>query len=104
MAQAFLSKYWHPALMAFQQCMDYATTIFLLRTGVGYEGNPLMAPIVHGEYGYLYLIPLKLAGIVACFFIWKHSKKLAWIITILYTVVVLWNLSLISYAIATNAL
>ena len=90
--------------MAFQQCMDYATTVFLLNSGLGIELNPIIAPVINAEYGWLYLIPIKLVGILACIFLWKHSKKMAWLITIFYTIVVLWNVSLIGYAILTNAL
>ena len=69
---------------------------FLVRTGLGYEGNALLKTLV-GKEGF---IMLKAAGAILCAFIlWDMHRrwyKLAFISTVcfvaLYAGIVLWNL------------
>lgn len=39
--------YWHILiLIAALQAVDFATTVYVLRTGIGYEANPIMRKLI----------------------------------------------------------
>ena len=94
MEQALLSKYWHPALMVLLQFMDAATTLFLVGNGAS-EVNPMMdAALQHSTLTFCFV---KFLAALLCVWIWTKNKLGAWIVTIPYVLVVIWNLSLVAY-------
>ena len=85
-------------LLVLLQVADGLLTHFLIRGGLGTEGNPLLVPLV-GENTFLVL---KVAGVLLCAFIlWdvhRFRPKLAVIATscfvCIFAGIVLWNASL----------
>ncbi len=79
---------------------DGLITHFLVKTGVGREGNPLLVPLV-GEAGFLVL---KVFGMLLCAAIlWDIHRRFArlalvvtWCAVIFYGAIVVWNLSLLA--------
>jgi len=75
---------------------DGLLTYFLIRHGLGREGNPLLLPLL-GDDSFL---TIKLVGTILCVLIlwdiYKHFPRLALVSTscfvVLYAVIVIWNL------------
>jgi hypothetical protein len=82
--------------------LDGILTEFLVGGGIAKEGNPFLQPLV-GDIGFMIL---KIVGSAICAFIlwdiYRHFPKLAviaaWIATIGYGMIVLWNASLLILA------
>jgi len=78
---------------------DAVTTNFIIKLGLGREGNPFLLDVV----GQPYFIVLKVAGVLfCCFILWdihRRQPKLALAVTsccvIAYAVIVSWNLAIL---------
>lgn len=94
-------KYLLGCLIIFE-IADGVLTHFLIKDGLGREGNPFLAAMV-GETGFLIL---KVVGVLLCAVIlwdvYKRFPKVAlictWCFVIFYGAIVLWNLSLFARA------
>jgi hypothetical protein len=85
--------------LAFLNIADGVLTWYLLRQGLGVEGNPLLVPLT-GNYGFL---TVKIVGVfLCCWLLWdiyRRHKRLAIYtaaaFTFIYLGIVSWNASLI---------
>ena len=59
---------------------DTITTIYALQTGYFYEGNPILFRIF-ATYGYISLIPLKIAFMFLLYHVYRNANRYFWNIT-----------------------
>ena len=76
--------------------IDVLTTIYLLESGIGYEGNPLARSFMN--IGYLGLVLMKAMGITIIMFLltkFKYNQNLIAYPSMVIGMVVVWNLFLV---------
>ncbi len=59
---------------------DTITTVYALQTGYFYEGNPILFEIFT-TYGYISLIPLKIAFMFLLYHVYRNANRYYWNIT-----------------------
>ncbi|MDY0385797.1 MAG: DUF5658 family protein [Methanolobus sp.] len=59
---------------------DTITTVYALQTGYFYEGNPILFRIFE-TYGYISLIPLKIAFMFLLYHVYRNANRYYWNIT-----------------------
>ncbi|WP_340819635.1 DUF5658 family protein [Methanolobus sp. WCC4] len=59
---------------------DTLTTLYALKTGNFYEGNPFLSQIF-GIYGFISLIPLKIGFIFLMYHVYRNLDRYYWNIT-----------------------
>lgn len=77
--------------MVWLQAMDALITLFLLSCGA-VELNPIMDTAI--QYSPVVFCLLKILAALMSVWLWTQNKFAAWIITIVYILVVIWNTGL----------
>ena len=97
MEQVSLSKYWHPILMVWLQFMDAIATLFLVAHGAQ-ELNPIMDAALQ-QHTVVFCM-LKFLSALLSVWLWTKNKTGAWIVTIVFILVVAWNTTLVCILLA----